>query len=107
MLDVVDYASLLQYSPRGSSEIAVKSRKVKNNIKAGRIEVFRKRIAEIINDNSAKLSPFLGEEITLVPAPRSSPIKPDALWPAMEVCKLFGFIKLRDNCPLFGTPHGN
>lgn len=88
MLDSVDFATLLQYSPRGTSNIARTSQAVKGTIKAGRIETYRNRISQIISKNQDELEPFLNKDVTLIPAPRSSPIKDDALWPALEICKL-------------------
>lgn len=94
MLDSVDYASLLQYSPRGTSGTCKNSRKIKDTIKAGRIDVYRNRISVIINENKEMLAPFLNEGVTLVPAPRSSPIQEGALWPALEICKLLSSLNL-------------
>lgn len=94
MLDSVDYASLLQYSPRGTSDTCKNSRKVKDTIKAGRIEVYRKRISEIVSANQEILGPFLNDHVTLVPIPRSSPIQEGALWPAIEICKLLASLNL-------------
>jgi pyrimidine operon attenuation protein/uracil phosphoribosyltransferase len=94
MLDSVDYATLLQYSPRGKLEKSVTSRKVKDAIKAGRIEKFKHRISQLITEHQELLSPFLGPEITLVPAPRSSITRENDLWPALEVCKLLASLNL-------------
>lgn len=88
MLDSIEYATLLQYSPRGTSETCAKSRKVKDSIKAGRIENFRSRLSQIIAENKDELQPFLHDEITLVPMPRSSPTRESDLWPALEIAKM-------------------
>lgn len=74
MLSTIDYASLLQYSPRGMLEVSATTRKVKNIIKAGRIEAenFTTRISEIFTQYQVQLRPFLNPAVTLVPAPRSS-----------------------------------
>jgi hypothetical protein len=94
MLDSVDYANLLQYSPRGKSEKSEKSRQVVGTIKAGRIEQYRKRISQITTQNQEQLSDFLNENVTLVPAPRSSIVRDTDLWPALEICKLLTSLKL-------------
>lgn len=94
MLNSVDYASLLQYSPRGKSNISITSRRVKDNIKAGRIEKFKIRLSEIIEDNKEELYPFLNSNVTLVAAPRSSLIRSSDLWPALEICKLLESLNL-------------
>ena len=94
MLSTVDYASLLQYSPRGNLDISATSRKVKNIIKAGRIgtENFTTRISEIFIQYQVQLTPFLNKEVTLVPTPRSSPIREGDMWPALEICKMLSLM---------------
>lgn len=99
MLNSVDYATLLQYSPRGKSEISATSRKVKGTVKAGRIEQYRARISEILTDYQERLYPFLNENVTLIPAPRSSPIRDADLWPALEICKLLASLKVGNIAP--------
>lgn len=94
MLDAIDYATILQYSPRGKSEKSVKSRTVKDTIKAGRIGQYKKRVSQIITDNQDQLSPFLNKDVTLVPAPRSSITRESDLWPALEICKLLASLEL-------------
>jgi hypothetical protein len=94
MLNSVDYASLFQYSPRGVSDTCKKSRSLKDAIKAGRIESYRQLISEIISKNQQQLAVFLNEEVSLVPAPRSSPLPENALWPALEICKVLSSLNL-------------
>lgn len=94
MLDVVEYATLLQYSPRGNSEISRQSRTVTGMVKGGRISGYKKRISEIVKEYHEILSPFLNENVTLIPVPRSSPIREMDLWPAHEVCKLLASLNL-------------
>lgn len=94
MLDSVDFATMLQYSPRGNAEISRNSRTVTGMVKGGRIEGYKKRISEIVAENQELLAPFLNENITLVPTPRSSPIRDTDLWPAHEVCKLLASLNL-------------
>jgi hypothetical protein len=88
------FASLLQYAPRGQSDPSVRSRDVMYKIKQdGYVGRFR-----IIDFSAERLAqqiaayPFLGDyfnsSVTLVPAPRSSPpIRPDALWPSLRICR--------------------
>jgi pyrimidine operon attenuation protein/uracil phosphoribosyltransferase len=95
MLNSIDYATLLQYSPRGKTDISKQSRVVKDRIKAGRIDGnFATRISDIIEDNKAILESFLNENVTLVAAPRSSLIRATDLWPAHEICKLLSSLNL-------------
>jgi predicted amidophosphoribosyltransferase len=94
MLDVVEYLTLLQYSPRGKSMVSMTSKKVKDTIKAGRIEHWRKRIGEIAEANRDIISPFLNPDVTLVPVPRSSITRENDLWPSLEICKLLESLEL-------------
>jgi hypothetical protein len=94
MLHSVDYAAILQYSPRGNSELAIRSRGVKDANKKGSIEDFRTRLAEIFLENNEKLEHFLNRGSTLVPAPRSSPIRESDLWPALEIVKMLCSLNL-------------
>ncbi len=90
MIHSINYANLLQYSPKGISKISDKSRDVKNAIKGGRISKFAHRIHEIISEHHEYLIDFLNEGVTLIPMPRSSPIRESDLWPAHEIAKMLG-----------------
>lgn len=94
MPDNVDYLTLLQYSPRGISDISRTSRTVRDTIKGGRIDTFKKRFSEIISDNIDAVSPFLNTNVTLVPTPRSSLVRTGDLWPSLEICKMLEELKL-------------
>lgn len=94
MFDSVEYATLLQYSPRGKAQVSVRSQKVTGAIKGGRLEKYKARIIEIISENQNTLGPFLNQDVTLVPAPRSSPIRDFDLWPSLEIAKLLEAFKL-------------
>ena len=88
------YAAFLQYSPRGTSAISKHSKDVTLAIKADRfirghrvIDFAARRIREE-RANYPFLSAYFNGSVTLVPAPRSSPVKdPKALWPALRICQ--------------------
>src|SRR3954447_21123790 len=88
------YGAFLQYSPRGSTATSKHSKDVTLAIKADRfirghrvIDFAARRIHEE-RDNYPFLASYFGGTVTLVPAPRSSPLKdPKALWPALRICK--------------------
>jgi pyrimidine operon attenuation protein/uracil phosphoribosyltransferase len=94
MLDSVDFATILQYSPRGNGAKSRQSRTVTGMVKAGRIDGYRKRISEIVAERQELLGAFLNENVTLVPVPRSSPISATDLWPAHEICKQLASLNL-------------
>ena len=76
-----------------------RSRLVKDTIKAGRIEQYKVRISEITSGHDDQLSEFLNQNITLVPAPRSSITRESDLWPALEICKLLQSLGLGTVAP--------
>jgi predicted amidophosphoribosyltransferase len=94
MLDLVHYANLFQYSPRGTSDISKKSRIVTDAIKAGRINRYAPRIAEILAEHQEDLSTFLNRDVTLIPMPRSSLTRESDLWPALEIAKMLASLGL-------------
>jgi hypothetical protein len=88
LLSSVSFASLLTYSPRGTSELSIRSRQVRDAIKSARWDVLDRCVVRIVERGG--LEPFLGPDVILVPAPRSAPIR-DAgtLWPAERICTRF------------------
>jgi hypothetical protein len=92
------FFSLLQYAPRGTSELSRQSRDVVHAIKtdANRrgpqgqtvnvIAHAARRAAEAMASSDV-LAPCLGPSVLLVPMPRSSLQKPGALWPSEVICR--------------------
>jgi hypothetical protein len=100
------FASFLQYRPKGEEPVAVQSRNVTYSIKqdkfmniGGRdvrvIDYAAKRIAGLLGDFPF-LNQYFGPNVVLVPAPRSSPLKPGALWPALRICEALVAVGLGD-----------
>ncbi len=88
MLPSIDYATLLQYSPKGKTALCESSREVTANIKNGRLDAMRERVGMRITEHYDQLQPFLNKDITLVPVPRSSPIQESQLWPSLEIAHM-------------------
>lgn len=89
------FVSFLKYSPDGESETSRRLRTVRDGVKNdGHIEQLRiidfvaKRLAEE-RGNFPCLAEILSADVTLVPIPRSSPLKEGALWPARRICESF------------------
>jgi hypothetical protein len=82
------FAALLQYSPDGKTEMSQWSREHTRRIKRGspaHIERIGLRSAEWA---ATGLADFFGEEVALVPVPRSKPFKDaGALWPGKRIAE--------------------
>jgi|SRR3989344_5443758 len=94
LISELDFGSYLAYSPRGSSELAKKSRNILNLIK------FEKNLQEpniFMSEFVAKkmkgdisnlpFKDFFGPDVFLVPAPKSSLMKPNSLWASEKIAK--------------------
>src|SRR5512135_2699746 len=90
----LSFAAFLQYSPRGTSALSKHSKDVTLAIKRDgfirghRVIDFAARRIREERANYPFLSAYLNGSVTLIPAPRSSPVKdPRALWPALRICQ--------------------
>jgi hypothetical protein len=82
------FGALLVYSPDGVEEASRRSAKAVADIKnclPDYIARIALRFEEAVGDG--KFRQFLGNDVVLVPAPRSAPFKSkDAAWPARQIC---------------------
>jgi hypothetical protein len=93
----VTFGSYLKYRPRSEQALAVLSQKVTIAIKQDKVMPPPYDTERAIPFLAARLRsrldeyPFLkyyfGTQVVLVPAPRSSPLKGEALWPTLRICE--------------------
>lgn len=89
LLSELQFGALLVYSPRGASEVSAKSRTVCYDLKRGKQSVLDRAstlLAQYVYEGH-ELARLFGDTVTLVPAPRSSPLPAGAMWPAQRICE--------------------
>lgn len=97
----VAFAAFLRYAPRGSSPISKASRDITYAVKqdgtipfpprgatayVNAIDYAAKRLAEEL-PKYPFLADYFGPSVTLVPAPKSSPLVTGALWVPLRICQ--------------------
>lgn len=79
------YGTFSNYSPRGTGELSIRSRKIGGRIKAGKVAVIESAFKHLAKPEAKVLQPFLNPEVTLIPVPRSAPLAEGALWPSKVI----------------------
>ena len=101
MLSELPFASHFAYSPRGTSELAAQSRRIRDLLKQNRrvgrpaltaAELLARRLREAVDRGD--YGAFFDPAAVLVPAPRSSRLLEGALWPALELAAALASVRL-------------
>jgi hypothetical protein len=87
LIHSIQYGTVLNYSPRGTSENSQKSRDVRDLVKAGRPVILNRVIERLAEPISFVLNPLLSSEVIFIPIPRSTLIRPEDLWPALYIAQ--------------------
>lgn len=82
------YGTFANFSPRGISEISRRSQAITYAIKAGRVSQIEAAIPRLQEPAATVLQPFLNPAVTLVPVPRSAPLRDEALWPSLLIAEV-------------------
>lgn len=85
LLSSISYGSFSNYSPRGESGLAQRSRNICGGIKGGKVPLIQSAVPHLTSAAAAQLATFLNADVTLVPVPRSAPLAAGALWPAKVI----------------------
>ena len=89
LLSNLDYAAFVQYSPRGNTEISIRSRKARDVIKGGQDRALSD-LARKIKEEIARggFAGWFDTDCTLIPIPRSAPLKDkESLWVPKNICE--------------------
>lgn len=96
LLSTLDYAAYLSYTPRGTTEEAIRSKQIMHLLKQDSIAPTKRipmseLIAENLGDKLGKLpfANFFGEDVSLVPVPKSSLMKMGTLWVPKRLVQAF------------------
>lgn len=87
------YGTFANYSPSGANQYSRISQSTCGAIKSGKVNIIQSifKYLDPIDypTNSKILLPFLNDNVTFVPVPRSSPITNNDLWPARVIADEF------------------
>ena len=85
MLCDIEYCSYLDFSPRGSSKDSRQSQNIRDHVKAGRVNVVNDIVSHLTANNPKGFEAFFGDDVLLIPAPRSAPLVTGGVWPSLVI----------------------
>lgn len=81
LISELPFGSYLVYSPHGSSDVSVRSRRYRDGIKSGNDAVLRQLVQHLTaNFAATSLGAVLGPDVVLVPVPGSGVLVAGGLW---------------------------
>jgi hypothetical protein len=87
VIEQLEFASCYSYSPRGTSELAIQSRKLRDRIKAADVNAYRlaaERIRAFVDQGL--FASFFGDDVTLIAVPGRAPLAPGAVSRTQQLC---------------------
>ncbi len=87
MITRINYGTLINYSPRGQSELSQRSRNVCGGIKHCKPAYITNITDSLRREESRPLLDILNEDRVLVPIPRSGLLKEDTIWPSLIIAE--------------------
>lgn len=87
MIDKITYGTLINYSPRGQSELSQKSRLTCGGIKHCKPAYITHISDALQREESIPLHDILNADRILVPIPRSGLLKEDTIWPSLIIAQ--------------------
>jgi len=87
LIDKITYGTLINYSPRGSSDLSIKSRQACGGIKHCKPAYIKNITDSLRREESKPLHEMLNMDRVLVPIPRSGLLKEDTIWPSYIIAE--------------------
>jgi len=88
VIESLAYCAPLVYSPRGESGVAKQSRVLRDAIKAGDkqlIPAIAQHVSQLVS--AGHFAGFFGDDVTLVPVPKSAPMRAGTLWVPLMIAQ--------------------
>ena len=87
MSSEVRFGAFFAYAPKGTSEASQRGLRVRDLVKKAHTEFLQRAATRIAAHHEHELASIFTADTTLVPAPRSTPIKEGWLWPGDRIAQ--------------------